>query len=164
MPSTPRQPSARLDAPVLVAVGIGGAPGARPRHGLAGWDSLGAALDLGWGGPAGTILIVNVAGSFLMGLLVCWVLRRPAPRLLRPLIGTGVLGGFTTFSTFAYDVRALAEAGEYLAAASYLVLTPALAIGACWLGVLGMHYLLGGPLPTPPESGDLPGAAPGSSR
>ena len=155
MPSARRRyPS--LAGDILAAIAAGGALGAVARYAVTSWDGLTRAVDVGWGGVSDGVLIVNAVGSFLMGLLVCFVVRRPAHRLLRPFLGTGFLGGFTTFSTFAYDTRALWTAGESLAAASYLILTPVTAIGACWLGVQAMHRILGWPLPREDEAGDLP--------
>lgn len=145
----PREPA------VLAAVAVGGAVGATARWGLGSWTALTEALDPGWGGSAGAVLAINVFGSFLMGLLVCWLLRRPGHRLARPFLGSGILGGFTTFSTFAYDAHSLWSAGESLTAASYFILTPVLAILACWVGVRAMHRLLGGRLPAEADAGDL---------
>lgn len=146
------------DPAVLAAVAAGGAVGATARWGLGSWTALTEALDPGWGGAAGAVLVINVFGSFLMGLLVCWLLRRPGHRLARPFLGTGILGGFTTFSTVAHDARSLWSAGESVAAASYFVLTPVLAIMACWIGVRAMHRFLGWPLPLEADAGDLPGS------
>jgi CrcB protein len=57
---------------------------------------------------------------------------RTAHRLLRPFFGSGVLGGFTTFSTYAVDVRGLFEAGRHGAALLYLAATPVVALTAVW--------------------------------
>jgi CrcB protein len=54
-------------------------------------------------------------------------------RLLRPLLGTGLLGGYTTFSTFAGEVKDLAATGQPAHAALYLVITPAAALMATWV-------------------------------
>ena len=112
----------------VVLVALGGGAGAALRH-LVGLASLRA---LGTGFPAGT-LIVNVLGSLLMGVLIEWLARRGAP--LRPLLATGFLGGFTTFSTFSLDAVALWERGEGGVAALYVVASVALGIGGLVAGL-----------------------------
>ena len=112
----------------VLLVALGGGTGAAARH-LVGLFSLRA---LGSGFPFGT-LIVNVLGSLLMGLLVEWLARRGTP--LRPLLATGFLGGFTTFSTFSLDAVALWERGEGALAALYVTGSVALAIGGLIAGL-----------------------------
>jgi len=113
--------------PVVGAVAVGGAIGAAARYGAA----------LAWPTPSGafpwTTLVVNavgcaVIGAFMVLLTDVW---RPH-RLLRPFFGTGVLGGFTTFSTYATDVRRLADGGHPRTALAYLALTVAAALLAVW--------------------------------
>jgi CrcB protein len=70
--------------------------------------------------PMGTLL-VNVLGSLLMGALMAWVLRDAAAReSARLLLATGVLGGFTTFSAFAWDVLFLWQRGAVVPALTYV--------------------------------------------
>lgn len=88
----------------LIAVMAGGSVGAGLRH-LAG---IGALRLLGPGFPYGT-MFVNVVGSFLMGLLVSAVLPRLPGLEWRLFLATGLLGGFTTFSSFSLDVLTLWE-------------------------------------------------------
>lgn len=84
--------------------------------------------------PWGTFL-VNVTGSLAMGLLMAWVLTLVDPHpWLRPFLGVGVLGGWTTFSSFALDVHALSGSGRSglalgYALASFVVGLVAVAIG-----------------------------------
>jgi|SRR5690625_522532 len=116
----------REQAPVVAAVSLGGAIGACARY----------AIALVWpthadGFPWAT-LAANVSGCALMGALMVaitelWV----GHRLLRPLLGTGVLGGYTTFSAFAGDVDTLA-AGQPVRALLYLVATPVLVLITTW--------------------------------
>jgi CrcB protein len=83
--------------------------------------------------PMGT-LAINVLGSFLIG--VAWLLL--AARGLHhwiPFVMMGVLGGFTTFSTFSLDTIRLIEAERFLAAASYVLASVVLSIAACALGL-----------------------------
>ena len=81
------------------------------------------------GGLALGTLIVNITGSFCLGLLSG--LTPPALTVL----GVGGLGAYTTFSSFARDTAALAEQGQLRLAATYIVLTCALGIGAAAVGV-----------------------------
>jgi fluoride exporter len=82
--------------------------------------------------PFGT-LSVNILGSFLMGLLMGWLLVKPnAP--LRLLLTTGVMGGFTTFSAFSYETLKLFMEGEMGLAAGYILLSVVLSLGACAVG------------------------------
>jgi CrcB protein len=78
-------------------------------------------------------LLINAIGSALIGVLMVLVDVRGAHRLVRPFVGTGVLGGFTTFSTFAADVERLLAGGAAPAALAYFVITPALVLMSVWL-------------------------------
>lgn len=99
-PADPRQ--VRVAA---LAVALGGGVGSLLRFGLS------RALPThGHAFPMAT-LVTNLGGSFLLGALVVALTEIWAPHpLLRPLLGTGLLGGFTTFSTFAEDARTLSPA------------------------------------------------------
>ena len=108
----------------LAQVALGGAIGATARY-MAG--AL-ATRIAGRGFPWGT-LTVNVVGSFLMGALVVALAERFGNRLA-PFLMTGVLGGFTTFSTFSLDVATLVERGRPGAAAGYALASVALSVGA----------------------------------
>lgn len=75
---------------------------------------------LGYGFPFGT-LIVNIAGSFLMGALAGYfVVRTGIPQHFRLFLTTGILGGFTTFSAFSLDAALLIERHNYSLAAAYV--------------------------------------------
>ncbi|WEX07138.1 fluoride efflux transporter CrcB [Chelativorans sp. AA-79] len=117
----------------LLLVCIGGAIGAGMRH-LA---TIAAGRLLGIAFPWGT-LTVNVAGSFAMGLLVETLARRfDVSNEIRLLLATGLLGGFTTFSSFSLDVAVLWERGAQTAALGYVVASVACSIlalfGGLWL-------------------------------
>jgi CrcB protein len=114
-----------LSPAVLMAVAAGGAAGSVARW-LVG---VAAARFLGTGFPWGT-LAVNVLGGFAIGVLA-EVLSRGAPPLLRPLLITGFLGGFTTFSAFALEAVSLARPLALL----YVAVSVALTLGACALGM-----------------------------
>ena len=113
----------------LIQVALGGAVGASLRH-LAG---TAAARVAGHGFPWGT-LVVNVAGSFLMGMLML-VLARHGGTRLSPFLATGVLGGFTTFSTFSLDALTLYERGQVTLAAIYVAGSVALSLLAIAAGL-----------------------------
>lgn len=114
----------------VVAVAAGGVLGA-----LARW-AVGLLLPTAAGGFPWATLGVNVLGSLLMGALVVVVTEvRATHPLVRPFLGTGVLGGFTTFSTFAVDAQTLLDAGHAATALAYIGATIAGAVGACALAV-----------------------------
>lgn len=115
-----------------IQVAAGGALGAALR-----FAAQGAALrTFGAGFPLGT-LAVNVLGSLLMGLLAALLLARPEMARLQPLLMTGVLGGFTTFSAFSLDTLALVQRGEAGKALAYVMASVTLSL----LGVLGGYAL-----------------------
>jgi CrcB protein len=101
-------------AAVLVAVAAGGVLGALARYGAQ------RAWPAGRGDFPWTVLCVNLAGCALIGVLMVLVTeRRPVSPLLRPLLGTGVLGGFTTFSTYSVDLQRLLADGRAAQAFGY---------------------------------------------
>ena len=117
---TPRHP---LHVSVLVAVAVGGAVGAGLRHALT------TAVPDGGGFPW-TTFAVNVSGAFLLALLPAVPAVRRQP-LLPPLLGTGVLGGYTTLSAWSDQTRSLVTEGATGVAAAYVVGT----FAACLLAV-----------------------------
>ncbi|MER5498676.1 MULTISPECIES: CrcB family protein [unclassified Streptomyces] len=124
---------------VVAAVAIGGAAGAAARYGAERlWPTGPSAFP--W-----TILLVNTVGCFLMGaLMVTLKLRFPgAPRLISPLLGTGVLGGFTTFSHYTDNVRQLFENDRPGYAVGCLLLTIVAALAAVTAGAVATHLALG---------------------
>ncbi len=121
--------------PALLLVMTGGALGAGARH-LAG---RAAVAWLGAGFPWGT-LFVNVTGGLLMGVLVGALARVAAAEPWRLFLGVGVLGGFTTFSSFSLDVVLLAQRGQLATAAGYLLVSVAGSIAALVTG-LGLTRL-----------------------
>lgn len=100
---------------ILAVIAIGGILGAEARYGLA--RAIVRPVD---GFPWAT-LITNVLGSLLIGLLMVIVLDVLKPtRLVRPFLGVGVLGGFTTFSTFGVETHELLRAHRYGIGAAYV--------------------------------------------
>jgi len=112
---------------VFLGAGIGGAL----RHGV----NLGAARLFGFGFPFGT-LIVNIVGSFAMGLLAGYFAFRPGiNQHMRLFLATGILGGFTTFSAFSLDTALLVERHSYGLAAGYVVGSVAAGLSALFFGL-----------------------------
>ncbi len=112
---------------------LGGGIGAAARHGV----NLTAARAFGMSFPWGTI-IVNVAGSLLMGLIVAWLAFRAHAgwsQHARLFLATGILGGFTTFSAFSLDVALLWERGDHGLAAAYVAGSVLLSIAALFFGM-----------------------------
>ncbi len=106
---------------MLAAVATGGAAGAVARYGV------GLAVAPPW-----ATLAVNLSGGLLIGVLVA---RHRDDVLLRALLGTGALGGWTTFSTASTDVLALAHGGAPVLAAAYAAGTLALSVAAAAVGL-----------------------------
>ena len=121
--------SARMLTSVL-QVALGGALGAVARY-LVG---IGMSRATGPGFPL-SVLTVNVLGSFLMGVFVVVAAQRALIHL-SPLIQTGFLGGFTTFSSFSLDAMQLIERGEIGQAALYVLLSVGASIGALFCGLM----------------------------
>lgn len=113
----------------VLVVAAGGALGAVLRYGV----SLGLAGRSGF--PWAT-LSVNVVGSLLFGLLIVWLNERmPAANELRAFLLVGVLGAFTTFSTFSWETLALFEQGAMLRATMNIVGSVMLCVIAAAAGV-----------------------------
>ncbi|HEY4378604.1 MAG TPA: CrcB family protein [Acidimicrobiales bacterium] len=124
-------PPPRIHRGVLGVVALGGAAGALARWGLA------EALPHAVGRFPWATLVTNVVGCFLIGVLLVLVIERlPRQRLVRPFFGTGILGGFTTFSTSMVDTRTLLAAGRPAVAAAYLLGTLMAALLAVVVGLL----------------------------
>jgi CrcB protein len=101
-----------------------------------------AASRLGLAFPWGTFA-VNVAGSFLMGLLTAWFAQRTGlPQHVRLFLTTGVLGGFTTFSAFSLDAALMWERGAWLPLAAYVTGSVILAIAGLFAGMAAARLLV----------------------
>lgn len=121
-----------------VVVGAGGFIGSVLRYGLSGLVHRAA----GTGGfPYGT-LAVNVTGCLAIGLLGGLAeVRQVAGPELRLFLLIGLLGGFTTFSTFGYETLALARDGDHVKALANAGLQLALGLGAVWIGFVLAEWL-----------------------
>ena len=127
----------RNDATALAAISAGGALGAAGRY----------LIGETWPTPAGSFpvgtLAINVLGCALIGVLMVLITEVwSRQRLLRPFLGTGVLGGFTTFSTYTVDIQRLA--GRHMGTALlYLALTPIGALLAVWAAATATRSQIG---------------------
>lgn len=124
-------------ADVLLAVAAGGAVGSLARY------ALSLVFPHHDGGFPVATLLVNVIGCLLIGVLMATITEVGRPhRLLRPFFGVGVLGGFTTFSTYVFDVIDTGTAGAAVVAVVYGVGTVVASIGATMAGLVATRALL----------------------
>jgi CrcB protein len=117
----------RDEATMLATIAVGGATGAGSRYLIGeGWPTSAGAF------PVST-LAINVLGCALIGVLMVLITEVwSRQRLIRPFLGTGVLGGFTTFSTYTVDTQRLVAGAHVDIALLYLALTPVGALLAVW--------------------------------
>ena len=121
----------------ILAIAVGGAFGSVLRFLVSTWTYN----RLGSGFPYGTLL-VNVAGSLLMGLLYTLLVERSSlDPVWRAGLLVGVLGGFTTFSAFSMETLNLIASGELPKALANILLSVGLCLTATWIGVLGARQL-----------------------
>lgn len=137
MPQSESPARPRLEATVLVAVSAGGAAGSAARY----------LIGQQWPAAVGTFpastLAINVLGCALIGLLMVLVTEVwTGQRLLRPFLGTGVLGGFTTFSAYTVDTQRLLAGAHFGTAFLYLVLTVIGALVAVWMTTTATRRLV----------------------
>ncbi len=118
----------------LLTVALGGAIGSSARYLV----NISLPRLLGHGFPYAT-MVVNILGSFAMGVLVV-VLAHKGGNRFAPFLMTGVLGGFTTFSAFSLDAAKLWEAGQSVSAAGYVLGSVIIALAAL---VAGMAFARG---------------------
>ena len=114
---------------VFFGAGIGGVL----RHAVNTLATRAFGLDFPWG-----IAIINVTGSFLMGVLTAWLAFRSGPawtQTARLFAATGVLGGYTTFSAFSLDFALLWERGDQTQAALYVLGSVGLSLIAIFAGL-----------------------------
>ena len=115
----------------LLAVFLGGGLGAVLRY----WMTGAIYRYTGGGFPTGT-LVVNIAGSFAIGLLMALFMDRfITTPTMRIFLTVGLLGGFTTFSTFSYEAVVLMQEGSFFLFGTYAILTVIGCLLAAWLGL-----------------------------
>jgi len=128
--ATPRRSRAGAAWLVLAVISAGGVAGALARYGLT------EAFPSAAAGFAWATFGINVSGCLLIGVLMVLVTEVwPTRRLLRPFLGTGVLGGYTTFSTYILDIQHLLAAGAPRTALAYLAGTLLTALAAVYAGI-----------------------------
>ncbi|MEW2498726.1 fluoride efflux transporter CrcB [Streptomyces nodosus] len=138
MPGRIRRPSSwHGQGPVVAVVSLGGALGATARY----------AASLLWptmtGGFPWATFVVNLAGCAVIGVFMVVITEVwAAHRLVRPFFGTGVLGGFTTFSTYAVDIQRLVDTGHPRTALAYLFATVLGALAVVWLAMTATRQAL----------------------
>ena len=124
---------------LLLAVAAGGALGALARYGVGVWSGR----AFGHGFPWAT-LIVNISGSFVLGALIGYLgLKGHLSPEWRAFLVVGVLGAFTTFSTFSLDATVLAQRGAAGPAILYVAASVAGALFAFWAGLRASRALFG---------------------
>ncbi len=126
---------------VLVAIACGGFVGAWSRY----------EVSLHWKTAPGhipwTTFAINTSGSFLLGLILTVLLNRRRPaRYLRPFLGVGVLGAWTTMSTFAMESDLLVKDGHVAAAIGYAGATVGVGLAATWVAIMAGRALVKGVL------------------
>lgn len=112
---------------IWLYIAAGGAVGAVARFGLTSWVQGRGGLHFPWG-----TLVVNLTGSLLIGAALRYFGAMPASAEVRALITVGLLGSFTTFSTFSYETVVLLEEGAIARAAAY-------SLGSLLLGVVAVY-------------------------
>jgi CrcB protein len=115
---------------ILASIAVGGGLGTVARYGV------GRALPTPPGGFPLSTFAINVSGSFALGFLMVYLLEVwPPRRYLRPFLAVGILGGFTTFSTYTAEIRELFARGSWSLADSYAVDSLLAGLAAVWVGV-----------------------------
>lgn len=122
---------------MVLAIATGGAVGAVLRHFLNNTVEAFAGGAFPWG-----IFFINIFGSFLMGVCVSLFAHVwEPPQEVKAFLTVGILGGFTTFSTFSLDAVTLLERGAPAAAALYMAGSVALAVGGLYAGMMLVRVL-----------------------
>jgi CrcB protein len=123
---------------IFWSVALGAALGGVSRYYLSVFIQQRAGADF----PIGT-LVINVTGSFVLGVIMRYAMQTGvvSPEV-RALLTVGFCGGYTTFSTFTYELAMLLEAGEYSRVAIYVIASVGLAVIAMFLGFAAAQRLL----------------------
>ncbi len=122
-----------------IFVGLGGSIGAMARYGLSKW------VGTRWRGefPLGTF-IINTSGALALGFLaVLFSVSGPEKVWLNKLVTTGMLGAFTTYSTFSFEIIDLIRGGEIRTGAVYLAASVFTGLVAAYFGIILARLLLG---------------------
>ena len=123
---------------VLAVIALGGGIGSLARYGVA------QAMPAGPGAMPWATFLINVTGCAALGALMVYVTQVwPPRRYVRPFWGVGFLGGYTTFSTYALEVRGLLDHGSWAVAAGYALGSLAAGLTAVWAGASAARYASG---------------------
>jgi CrcB protein len=123
----------------LLSVAIGGAIGSMGRYLVVAQLARGLGIGFPWG-----TLAVNMIGGLAIGLLAeLMALKWSVSPDVRLFLITGILGGFTTFSAFSFEVVALAERGAMAAASAYVIASVLLSVGAVVSGIAIIRWIFG---------------------
>jgi CrcB protein len=146
----------RRRGPIYAVIALGGFAGGNARY----------ALGLAWPDVPGhypwTTFGINVSGAFVLALLLVLILEAwEAPTWLRPLVGTGFLGAFTTFSAVVFALDRFAAAEQWLLFCAYLGFSALAGLAAASFGVLlGRSWVAARTKHSTPDLADEPSAAP----
>jgi len=123
----------------LLFIALGGAAGALARYGLAGWVHTHASATFPWG-----TLVVNLTGAFVLGFAYRYLVASGASAEFRGFVTIGLLGAFTTFSTFSYEAAMLLQDGKWTFAGAYIIGSVALgvcgALAGLWLATVTLSF------------------------
>jgi CrcB protein len=126
-----RRRHSRAHPDVLAVIALGGMLGASARYGIEEW------LATSPGRVPWATLGINLSGSFLLGFLLVLLLERfPPTRLARPFLATGILGAFTTMSTYQVEIALLVKDGRVLTAITYGLGSLLAGLTLAYLGIL----------------------------
>ncbi len=125
---------------MILSISAGAIAGALGRH----YMMIAASRIFGNTFPWGT-LIINILGSFLIGVVIeVFALKLNASQELRAFLTVGILGSFTTFSTFSLDTATLIQRGEILMASTYVVSSVLIGLASLFAGIYITRFFIGG--------------------
>jgi len=122
----------------ILLIFLGAGIGANARYWLGGWIQVRTGVAFPW-----NTMIVNISGSLAMGILMAVLVRGSLGGNGRLFLAIGLLGGYTTFSSFSYEVVGLIQERSYLYALWYILGSNVLSILGCALGYIGMRAVTG---------------------
>lgn len=114
-----------------LVIGFGGLLGANARYLVAGWVTQRFGLAFPWG-----TFLINISGSFVLGLFMAYMLRHPAHHYPRLFFAVGFLGAYTTFSTFSLEALQLIQSGRVFSALTYMIGSSVIGLFGAWIGFL----------------------------
>lgn len=133
------KPRGQLD--IVAVVALGGGLGSVARY------LVSSAIPVRPGHFPWATFLINLSGCFALGLLMVLVLDVwPPRRYVRPFLGVGVLGGYTTFSTFAVETRTLVAHGSWAPAGAYALASLVGGLAAVWCGLTTARLIAGLPI------------------